>query len=449
MKSRMNKKKTTEYTENDYAFMQSLSEAMLAQAPQKWRIVLYVWLFTFVVFILWASFSEVDEITRGQGEIVASGDNKVIQNLEGGVVEDILVKEGDTVAAGQVLLKISNERSQASFEADQIKRVVLEARIARLKAESESLPFDPSNYLMDGYPKLVQREREIFEGNQERYQSEIGVLEKQLLQRKSELSENQARLQDLRHSLALINEEIDIARPMADKGVYSKIDFLKLQRERSSLKEKYNGVKAATDGLNAAVSEAEERIKGLQHQYKTESLEKLNEAIGELDAHNANAGAVIDQVKRTVVRSPILGIVQKVYVNTIGGAIRPAETLVEIVPTDAPLEVSVKVQPSDIAFIYPGQKAIVKVSAYDFARYGSLDGEVSHISADTITDDQQQTFFLVNIRTEKNYLGHDDKPLYIAPGMTVQVDILTGKKSILDYILKPIIKSSYYTFSER
>ena len=442
-------KSNQKYTARDYEFMQSLSEAVLSQTPKKWRLVLYVWLFTFSAFIIWAYFSEVDEIIRSQGEIIASGDNQVIQNLEGGVVEEILVKVGESVEKNQVLLKISNEKFQANFETNQIKKVILEAKVARLKAESEQSDFEPSAYLVNGYPLLVKREREIFVNNRIRHESELNALEKQLIQRQSEFSESKDRARDLKKSLTFINEEISISRPMAEKGVYSRIDFLKLQREQNALKERMNSVQNSLKGLKAAVSEAEVRIKTLGYELKTESLEKLNEVMSELAGHNANSEAVIDQVQRTVVRSPIKGVVQNIYVNTIGGVIRPAENLVEIVPSDAPLEVSVRIQPSDIAFVYPGQEAIVKVSAYDFSLYGGLDGVVSQISADTITDDQQDTFYLVNIITNKNYFGLEAKSMYITPGMTVDVDILTGKKSVLDYILKPIIKSKHYTFSER
>jgi adhesin transport system membrane fusion protein len=224
---------------------------------------------------------------------------------------------------------------------------------------------------------------------------------------------------------------------------------LKLQREANEAKDRYDSIRLSIPRLESAIKEVQSTINETVFLFKSDAKLKLNEAVAEFRGYRANLTALEDQVTRTIVRSPMKGIVQKLYVHTVGGVIKPGEDIIEIVPSDQTLLVEVKVKPSDIAFIYYGQKAIVKFSAYDFSIYGGLDGEVVLISADTIKDQKDNVFYTVRIKTTKNFLGRESKPLKIIPGMTVNVDIITGQKSVLDYILKPILKTKQYTFSER
>jgi adhesin transport system membrane fusion protein len=247
----------------------------------------------------------------------------------------------------------------------------------------------------------------------------------------------------------MINTEVQMTEPMVAKGVRSKIDFLKLQREANEAKDRYDSIRMSIPRLESAIKEVQSTINETVFLFKSDAKLKLNEASAEFRGYRANSTALEDQVTRTIVRSPMKGIVQKLYVHTVGGVIKPGENIIEIVPSDQTLLVEVKVKPSDIAFIYDGQKAIVKFSAYDFSIYGGLDGEVVLISADTIKDQKENVFYTVRIKTTKNFLGREAKPLKIIPGMTVNVDIITGQKSVLDYILKPILKTKQYTFSER
>jgi adhesin transport system membrane fusion protein len=240
-----------------------------------------------------------------------------------------------------------------------------------------------------------------------------------------------------------------MTEPMVAKGVRSKIDFLKLQREANEAKDRYDSIRLSIPRLESAIKEVQSTINETVFLFKSDAKLKLNEATAEFRGYRANSTALEDQVTRTIVRAPMKGIVQKLYVHTVGGVIKPGEDIIEVVPSDQTLLVEVKVKPSDIAFIYDGQKAIVKFSAYDFSIYGGLDGEVVLISADTIKDQKDNVFYTVRIKTTKNFLGRESKALKIIPGMTVNVDIITGQKSVLDYILKPILKTKQYTFSER
>ena len=436
-------------TEKDYEFMHSLSSAVLQSTPKKIRTILYFWIIAIFMFIAWAYFAEIDEIARGDGDIVPSGENQMVQNLEGGIVEEILVEEGAAVEKGQLLLKIDNQKSESSFSANSIKANALEAKILRLQAESTGKEFEVSNEILKKIPKFVANEKGLYETNKQQLESKLNALNEQLVQREQELSEALSSRKTLKESLKLINEEVEITRPMVARGVRSKVDFLKLQREANDAKERYNSVRLSIPRLQSAIKEVQSTINETQLQFQSDAKLKLNEAVSELEGYRANSTALKDQVKRTLVRAPMKGIVQKLFIHTVGGVIQPGADILEIVPTDSTLLVEVKIKPADIAFIYFGQKAIVKFSAYDFAIYGGLEGEVVHISADTITDQKENVFYKVKIKTNKNYLEREGKQLKIIPGMTVSVDIITGRKSVLDYILKPILKTKQYTFSER
>lgn len=445
----MSSKLEKNLSEKDYEFMHSLSSAVLQTTPRKIRTIMYFWVIFITMFLVWANFTQIDEIARGDGDIVPSGENQMIQNLEGGIIQEILVKEGQTVEKDQLLVKIDNQKSQSSFSTNAIKADSLEAKIIRLRAESSGQKFKVSRKMLERIPQFIENEKSLYYTNRQSLNSKLNALNAQLSQRRQELSEAKSSRDSMKASLTYINEEVAMTEPMVAKGVRSRIDFLKLQREANEVKDNYDAARLAIPRLHSAIKEVQSTIKETTLIYKSDAKLKLNDAISELQGYKASSTALHDQVKRTLVRSPMNGIVQKLFVHTVGGVIQPGADIVEIVPTDSTLLVEVKIKPSDIAFIYFGQKAIVKFSAYDFAVYGGLDGEVMHISADTITDQKENVFYTVRIKTNKNYLEREGKRLKIIPGMTVNVDIITGRKSVLDYILKPILKTRQYTFTER
>jgi len=437
------------YDQNDYEFMQSLSSAILEQSPKGMSRIIILWLITIGLAIYWASISEIDEIVRGNGEIVPSGNNQIIQNLEGGIVQEILVQAGDRVEKNQVLLKIDNLKSQATLSANRIKALELEAKIIRLQAEANNSEFSPSEEQKQKMPKLIAREESLFATAMSQLKSQGNILKEQLKQRQSELKEARIKLGYLKDSRRLIKEEVKMTAPMVKKGVKSKVEFLKLQREESSIDERYQSLLVSVPRLQSAIQEAQDKLLEPLHSLQRKAKKELNEVVAELERIDASSKALADQVRRTHVRSPINGVIQMLNVHTVGGVIQPGQDLIEIVPSDDVLWVEAKIKPADIAFIYPNQAVKIKFSAYDFAIYGGLDGEVAHISADTTTDDKDNTFYTIHIKTHQNYLPKGDKKLKIISGMTVSVDILTGKKTVLDYILKPILRAKHYTFTER
>lgn len=432
----------------DYEYIGALSQAVLYKRPIYLRVVLYLWASVIFIFLIWANVAEIDELVRGEGEIVPSGENQIIQNLEGGIIKDILVSEAQKVKKGQVLVKIDNQKSESTYTSSQLKSQEIQARIYRLKAEASLGEFEVDNDFINKYPELYKREKELFNIHMQQLQTEIKVLEEQRFQVKSELNESLGRTRDLKRSLKLIEEEISINRPMVEKGIKSKVDFLKLQREEIEIRERYNTVIELTPRLRSSLKEIKAKKDEAINRFKSKAQEELNEFTSELLRIDTKAEELFDQVKRTDVVSPVNGYVQKLFVHTIGGVIKPGADIVEIVPSEATLWVEINVKPSDIAFIYPTQKAMVKITAYDFAIFGALEGKVVSISADTIKDTKENRFYKVKIKTKMSQYANNRK-IVLMPGMTVNADIITGKKTIMDYILKPILKTKQYMFSER
>ncbi len=435
---------TVEFKENDYEFMNSLSAAILTRSPSRVSKVLKIWLFSIFAFIIWASFAQIDEITRGDGDVIPYGQNQVIQNLEGGIVEAILVKEGQKVTIGQVILKLNNAKSLSTSQTNEMKFKELEAKRVRLYAEAHSLKFKSNKINLQ--TELAQ---ELYNSNKLEFKAKDSSIYKQILQRKQEYKEAQARIKTLKKSLEFVSEEIAMTAPMVREGVKSKVDFLKLKREANGIENDIEAASLSLPRLQYAIDEYKNKREESKQLFINSAKKELNVVTAEISRLKTEQIALEDQVDRTMVKSPVDGIVQKLFVNTVGGVIQPGADLVEIVPTDKRLSLEIKIKPSDIAFIRPGAEAKVKISAYDYAIHGGLIGHVVNISPDTITDKKENTFYLINVETDKNYLGTEEHPLQITPGMMASVDIVTGKKTIMQYILKPILKSKQYVFSER
>ncbi len=439
-----NKSESIEFKESDYEFMNSLSAAILVQSPLRISRVLKIWLFSIFAFILWASFANIDEITRGDGDVIPYGQNQIIQNLEGGIIERILIEEGQIVEKGQIILKINNSKSLSTARTNQIKFQELEAKRNRLYAQANSLEFKSNTN-----NQQMSLAKQLFYSHKIEFGAKDRSLVQQIEQRKQEYKEAQARIRTLKKSLEYVTEEIAMTAPMVREGVKSKVDFLKLKREANGIQNDIEAASLSLPRLKYAIEEYREKRKEAKQLFINTARKELNEVTAEISRLKTQQIALSDQVERTVVKSPVDGIVQKLFVNTVGGVIKPGDDLVEIVPTDKRLYLEIKIKPSDIAFIRIGAEAMIKISAYDFAIHGGLTGTVVNISPDTITDKKENTFYLINVETTKNYLGTEQNPLKITPGMMANVDIITGKKTIMQYILKPILKSKQYVFSER
>jgi len=444
-----NHKNNNEYTQTDYEFMNSLSGAILEQTPSRISKVLKIWLFTIVAFIIWASLANIDEITRGNGKVIPYGQNKIIQNLEGGIVESILIEEGQMVEAGQVILKINNAKSTTSSRTNEMKFNELEAKRLRLYAEANELDFKAFKTDDKELQKQIILAQKLYISNKIEKEAKDKSYVNQIEQRKQEYQEAKSRIKSLKKSLEFVSEEVSMTEPMVKEGIKSRVDFLKLKREANGIENDIESAKLSLPRLESAIREYRNKRKESHQLFINKAKKELNEVTAEISRLKTQQVAFSDQVDRTMVKSPVTGIVQKLFVNTVGGVIKPGADLVEIVPTNENLFLEIKIKPSDIAFIHPGAEAKIKVSAYDYAIHGGLIGKVVNISPDTITDKKENTFYIIHIKTDKNYLGTKEHPLNIIPGMTVNVDIVTGKKTVMQYILKPILKSKQYVFTER
>ncbi len=427
-----------------------VNKALIDDSPRVVRITLWAILGFFIIMIAWASLADIDEVTRGDGKAIPSSRLQKIQNLEGGIVAEVFVHEGEVVKAGAPLLRLDDTRFRSNAGESEADRLALEARIQRLTAQldnKETLTLSPE--ILNKTPDIANGEMELFASVNKRIQSELSGLNEQLVQKKQELLDYQAKGAQFRRSLGLLQQEISMSEPLVAKGAISKVEVLRLRRSEVETRGQLESVTLAVPRAEAAIKEIESKINETRGRYRSEALSQLNEARTDLSKTEASGKAIEDRVNRTLVTSPVRGIVQQLMVNTIGGVIQPGNDLVEIVPLDDTLLVEAKIRPQDIAFLRPGQEAMVKFTAYDYTIYGGLKAKLEQISPDTVTDKDGKSFYVIRLRTEKNHLGSDEKPLIIIPGMVASVDIITGKKTILSYLLKPILRAKAEAFRER
>ena len=434
---------------NDSDFAAEVTAARI-QGPRPVAILL---LFGVILFfaaaITWAWWAEIDEVTRGQGTVIPSSQVQVIQNLEGGILKEILVREGDIVEAGQILLRIDDTGFAASLGEQQAAYYSLMGQMARLTAEAEggALEFPPE--LMAEARQLAVNERKLFNARRADLKSQLGILRQQVDQRRQELTELRGQLKQNRSSLVLLEEELQMTEPLVRNGVVPKINLLRLRREVNDLEGVIQSTILALPRAKSAVQEATRRIEERYLNSRSEALRELNAIKAEFAQVEQSILAARDRVVRTDLRSPVRGIVKQLNISTIGGVVMPGMNLMEVVPLDDTLLVEARILPADVAFLKPGQEATVKLTAYDFAIYGGLPATLERISADTILDERGDSYYQIIVRTDKSELVHQGKVLPIIPGMVASVDILTGRKTVLDYLLKPILKARDRALTER
>lgn len=400
-----------------------------------------------VGLIVWSAFAEIDEVTKGDGRVIPSRQLQVVQSLDGGVVSEILVKEGQQVEAGQLLLKIDETRATSGVNESAAQAFALKVKEARLKALAEGVAFKPP--AGNGTPdeeRIIDEERNLYLSRVSEMQAMLSVVQQQGAQRQQEVSEAQARRSSAQRSIDISMQELKRTRPLLASGAVSEVEVLRLERDISRYRGEAEQAAAQIGRAQAAIGEAQRKARETELQFRNEARRELSEVLGKLNALNQGAVALADKVDKAQVKSPVRGRVQRLLANTVGGVVQPGKDIVEIVPLDDALVLEAKVQPRDIAFIHPNQPATVKFTAYDFSIYGGLDAKVENISPDTQVDEKGNAFYVVKVRTHQPNFG-EDKP--IIPGMTAEVDILTGKKTVLSYLLKPVLKAKAYALRER
>ncbi len=420
--------------------------ARLQQEPLRARALLRLAVLFLLLLVLWAAYAELDEVTRGDGKVVPTSQVQVIQSVDGGIVEELPVREGQLVEAGQLLLRVDSTRFLSTMLESRASLLALQAKALRLQALTQGGSFIPPPELLRDAPDIVAQEMRLYRSRREEISAQVSISQNQLLQRQQELNEVRARKEQAERGLELMLKELNATKPMVATGAVSEVEVLRLDREVARLRGDREQADAQISRVQAAIQEASRRIEEVQLTARNQMSAELSETMSKLSSMSEGGRALADKVKHADIRSPVRGTVKRLLVNTVGGVVQPGKEVVEIVPSDDALILEALVSPRDIAFLHPGQEAMVKFTAYDFSIYGGLVADVVNISADSVVDEKGNANYLVRVRTRKASLGPN---LPIIPGMVAQVDILTGKKTVLAYLLKPVLRAKANALSER
>ena len=420
--------------------------AQLQQEPLRARVLLRGAAVVLVLLLVWASLAKVDEVTRGEAKVVPTSQLQIIQSVDGGVVEEILVREGQVVEAGQLMLRVDPTRFASSLGESRVSQLALRAKAERLQALTQERAFNPPPDLLKDAPDIVAQERSLYESRRAEINAQISITQSQLSQRQQELNEARSRRESAERGLELLQRELNATRPMVATGAVSEVEVLRLEQQATRLRGERDQAGAQISRVQAAIAEAQRRIEEVQLNARNQMSTELSETMSRLSALSEGGRALEDKVAKAEIKSPVRGTVKRLLVNTVGGVVQPGREVVEVVPLDDALILEAQITPKDIAFLRPGLEATVKFTAYDFAIYGGLKADVESIGADSVIDDRGNAFYIVRLRTREASLGEG---LPIIPGMVAQVDILTGKKTVLAYLLKPVLRAKANALSER
>jgi len=426
-------------------------DALLEHHPvPSWRVLAWPVMIMMAMLLTWANFTKLEEVTVATGEVVPQGDIKMIQHLEGGIVKEINVKDGDIVSEGSPLILLDLATSGVNREELLVRQDGQLLLKARLEAEAQGkkgidFPEEPAARR----PEQVSAQRQNFDARRRQLGSKLSQLSQAVTQRRQEVKELEGQLRSVTKNLGLAKKRFEMSKNLLAEGLTPEMEHLQLEAEVESLEGEMQSIITSIPRAKSAVSEAEGRISEERNRFRSEAREELvnvEQAIGRIQELLVTA---TEQGARAMIRSPIDGIVQNIKYNTIGGVVRPGEPIMEIVPTGANLVIDAKLNPADRGYVTLGQKVVVKLSTYDFARYGGLDGTVILVAPDSSIDEKGEPYFRVHIQTDKTYLG-DDPDLYkITPGMQATVDIHTGEKSVMEYLILPVLKLKHEAFRER
>ncbi|RYV03576.1 HlyD family type I secretion periplasmic adaptor subunit [Shewanella sp. OPT22] len=460
----MNKKLTNQELE----MVDDVYGAMMTDVPSAHRMIIWSLAAMLFCFIIWAFFSVIDQVTTGIGKVIPSSQVQVIQSLDGGVLQEMYVREGMVVKKGQAIARIDDTRFRSDFAQQEQEVVGLRANVIRLQAELDSIrlsdtstdwrkqvgvkftkPTFPEDLLTEE-PLLVKRQHDEYDGRLNNLNNQLEILARQIQQRDQEMQEIASKIKTLTTSYRLLTRELELTRPLADKGIVPEVELLKLERSVNDLQGELQTVRIMRPKVKAALDEAIFKRREAVFSFASDNRAQLNEMQTKLSRMNEAQVGAQDKVSKAVITSPVNGTIKTVHINTLGGVVQPGVDIIEIVPSEDQLLVEAKVSPKDIAFLHPGLPAVVKVTAYDFTRYGGLDGTVEHISADTTQDEEGNSFYLVRVRTaESSLTKKDGTNMPIIPGMLTSVDVITGERSILEYILNPILRAKDTALRER
>ncbi|MCD1625688.1 MAG: HlyD family type I secretion periplasmic adaptor subunit [Paracoccaceae bacterium] len=409
-----------------------------------WRssLLLLTILAFIVIALFWAAVTEIDDVTRGDGRIVPSQNIQFVQATEAGVLEALHVAEGDIVAPYDLLMELDRTLMSSQLDQERQRAVALMARIARLDAElAEADTLVMPDDLVRASPSVAASEVALFAARRDEFDAEREVLERQRVQRQQDYEEGLVDQTIAEETLLLVAQEMDLIGPLVSRQLEPETTLLTLRRSHAEWQGRKVRSDAALVRLKSALDEIDDRIAALRARLRAEARAELALATGELAELQTRLPALEQRVTRAELRAPVRGIVNRIMLTTLGGVAQAGDTLIEIVPMDDVPLVEAYLRPSDIAFLYPGQPVKVRITAYDASRYGSLDGEILRIGATAVTrPDRDEQAFVVQIRTFSNLLDAEGAAVEIVPGMVTEVDILAGRKTVLDYILRPVVR---------
>ncbi|BHH85389.1 HlyD family type I secretion periplasmic adaptor subunit [Desulforhopalus sp. 52FAK] len=429
--------------DKDGAYVSDVQAAILLQSPRGGRLILYVIALLAISALAWSWYAEIDEVIKGQGKVVPSSRVQKIQNLEGGILKEVLVSEGQVVEKDTPLLILDDVQFSGEYHKNALEAIRAQAAIERLNAEALGKELFFSEELVTRYPELVQQQSNLAKSRGDNLQNQIDVLQLTKKEKQAILEQLKQKLANAKNKLSLAQEELAKLRPLLKSGAVSEMEILRSRQSVAEAKSEMDNAMLAIPETKTIILEAQERLDQAVSDFRQKAREEMDEMMSKSKALLAVQKSLEDRVDRTIIKSPVHGTVKKNYVDTIGGTIRPGMTMMEIVPLDDKLLIETKIPPKDIGFIRHNQKAKVKLSAYDFAVYGGLEGTVERVSADSITDDKGRTFFVVNINIPHNYVGDKIDKLHIIPGMQAEVDVVVTRRKIIDYVLRPLLKSKY------
>ena len=454
-------------TQQDIDMADDVYGAMLTEAPSIHRLTIWALAALLVTFVVWAYYAALDQVTSGEGRVVPSSQTQIVQSLDGGILEELYVTEGMSVLKGQPIARIDSTRFQSDVNQQKQEVDSLRANIIRLRAELGSILVGDdkewklqiriarkevifTNDLKSKMPDLVARQQQEYHGRLDSLVNQLAIQGAKIEQKSHEIDELDSKIATLQRSYEFANKELLLTRPLAEKNIIPAVELLKLERNVNDLQGELNAVKLLRPQTSSSLNETILQRRETALKYRTDTRADLNKMQSELSRMSEAQVGVQDKLEKALIVSPVVGTIKTIHINTLGGVIASGQALIEIVPSEDKLLIEAKIKPQDIAFLHPGLPAVVKITAYDFAKYGGLAGKVEHISADTTQDEKGNSFYIIRVRTDSSSIIKKDKTeLPIIPGMMTTVDVITGKRTVLEYILNPVLRARQSALREQ
>ena len=413
------------------------------QNPVRGRKLIYFVLFAFISMIIWASVAPLDEVVSGSGKAVASEGTQVIQSVDGGMVTKVHAKETDRVEKGDVIISLDPVRAGSMLGQQEARGYALRLRAAPLTSDT---PFSPPPALTEKIPEILDSERKLYETSRQELASRLEIIGEQIKQRRQELAESNARYSHANQSLNLASRELEMTRPLLASGAVPQIEIVRLEKAVAQASAERSQAGAQISRIRSSIQEAEGQINEITLRARGAWRAQLNDTLGELETLEEGKKALSDRIAHSEVKAPVTGTLKRLIVNSEGAVIMPGGLVAEIVPEGETIYVEVQLSPKDRAFIRPGQEAAVKFTAYEYAVYGGIDGTIESITPDTIVDQRGFTYYLGRVKIARSGFSEDHP---ILPGMVAQVDIKTGKRTVMSYILRPLLRARSEALKER